>query len=136
MSLLKSLEKAVKGTRVALTDVLDNLPYNEQGLVAAIAQDNSSGEVLMLAWMDRTAIEKTLADGWVCYYSRSRQTYWRKGESSRHVQKLVSMAFDCDGDALLLQVDQSGPACHTLRDQCFYLSVDGNEVEVTCDGYA
>lgn len=133
MALLKDLEQAASGTRAPLADVLDALPYNDQGLIAAIAQDASSHEVLMLAWMDRTAIERTLADGDVWYFSRSRQTYWRKGESSGNVQKLKRMAFDCDGDALLLTVDQTGPACHTNRGNCFYLQVDGSDVVVATD---
>ena len=133
MALLKDLEQASKGTRASLSEVLDALPYNEQGLIAAIAQDASSEAVLMLAWMDRTAIERTLADGDVWYYSRSRQAYWRKGESSGHVQKLKRMAFDCDGDALLVTVEQTGPACHTNRGDCFYLQVDGSEVVVAAD---
>lgn len=131
MALIKSLESAPIGHRVPLTEVLDALPYNEQGLIAAIAQDHQSKAVLMLAWMDRIAIERTLAEGMVCYYSRSRQTHWRKGETSGHVQHLVDMAFDCDGDAILVSVRQSGPACHTNRPNCFYLRVAGNEVLVS-----
>ena len=87
----------------------------------------------MMAWMDRTAIERTLAEGYACYYSRSRKTYWQKGESSGHVQKLVELRFDCDGDAILLLVEQTGPACHTDRDSCFYLLVEGHRVRVTED---
>ena len=130
MALLKTLENASQGTRTPLADVLDALPYNEQGLIAAIAQDADSREVLMLGWMDRTAIQRTLDEGLVCYYSRSRQTYWRKGETSGHVQNFVNMRFDCDGDALLVTVKQSGPACHTNRPNCFYLLVEGDEVVV------
>ncbi len=130
MTVLKNLESAAPGTAVALSALLDDLPYNAQGLIAAIAQDASSHEVLMLAWMDRTAIERTLAEGQVWYYSRSRKAYWRKGETSGHTQKLLNLAFDCDGDALLLSVDQSGPACHTNRKNCFYLQVQGNNVVV------
>jgi phosphoribosyl-AMP cyclohydrolase len=130
MTLLKNLESAAPGTAVALSDLLDELPYNEQGLIAAIAQDASSHEVLMLGWMDRTAIERTLSEGQVWYFSRSRQVYWRKGETSGHTQKLLQLAFDCDGDALLLSVDQTGPACHTNRKNCFYLQVQGNNVVV------
>ena len=133
MPLLKDLEGANGGDRVALAEVLNALPYNEQGLVAAIAQDEASHEVLMLGWMDRTAIERTLAEGFACYYSRSRQTYWKKGETSGHFQKLVSMRFDCDGDAILLTVNQTGAACHTNRPNCFYLEVDGEEVVITSE---
>ena len=130
MALLKDLEGATTGQRVALADVLDALPYNEQGLVAAIAQDSESKTVLMLGWMNRTAIERTLAEGRVWYFSRSRQTYWRKGESSGHTQALKALHIDCDGDALLLEVEQVGPACHTNRPTCFYLAVDGDEIVI------
>lgn len=130
MALLKQLESAALHQRSPLTDLLDNLPYNEQGLIAAIAQDVDTKDVLMLGWMDRTAIERTLAEGMVCYYSRSRQTYWRKGETSGHTQTLVNMRFDCDGDAVLVTVQQQGPACHTNRPNCFYLLVDGDAVVV------
>ncbi len=133
MALLKQLESAAAGTRTPLNRVLDALPYNDQGLIAAIAQDAQSKQVLMLAWMDRTAIERTLTDGQVWYYSRSRQAYWRKGETSGNVQQLLEMRFDCDGDALLMLVNQTGAACHTNRADCFYLRVDGNEVVVTSD---
>lgn len=128
--LLEDLEAAAAGSTVPLADVLDALPYNDQGLIAAIAQDADSQAVLMLAWMDRTAIERTLEEGFACYYSRSRQTYWRKGETSGHLQKLIEMRFDCDGDAVLLRVDQTGPACHTNRENCFYLRVENDQVRV------
>ncbi|MCR9262029.1 MAG: phosphoribosyl-AMP cyclohydrolase [Pseudomonadaceae bacterium] len=130
MGLLKNLEGAVKGASVPFDALLDNLPYNDQGLIAAIAQDATSHQVLMLAWMDRTAIERTINEGQVWYFSRSRNTYWRKGESSGHTQQLISMAFDCDGDAVLLEVKQTGPACHTNRHHCFYLQVQGQQVVV------
>ncbi len=133
MSILKRLEEAPLGTRADLSEVLDVLPWNQQGLVAAIAQDATSKEVLMLGWMDRTAIERTLEERRVWYFSRSRNTYWRKGETSGHEQELVSMRFDCDGDALLLSVNQTGPACHTYRETCFYLSVDLS-VDQSVDG--
>ncbi len=133
MGLLKNLEDAQTGTSTALASLLDTLPYNAQGLIAAIAQDATSRQVLMLAWMDRTAIERTIEQGQVWYFSRSRNTYWRKGESSGHTQQLKSMAFDCDGDAVLLEVNQTGPACHTDRTHCFYLQVQGQQVVVTCD---
>jgi phosphoribosyl-AMP cyclohydrolase len=133
MGLLKNLEDAQTGTSIALASLLDTLPYNAQGLIAAIAQDATSRQVLMLAWMDRTAIERTIEQGQVWYFSRSRNTYWRKGESSGHTQQLKSMAFDCDGDAVLLEVNQTGPACHTDRTHCFYLQVQGQQVVVTSD---
>ena len=109
---------------------LDSVKFNADGLVPAIAQDADSGEVLMLAWMNRQAIEHTLAEGVACYYSRSRDALWRKGETSGHVQDLVSVRFDCDGDAVLLKVRQTGPACHTNRPSCFYLEVDDDRVRV------
>lgn len=133
MALLETLESAPAGTSAALEDVLAGLKYNEQGLVAAVAQDHDTHEVLMLAWMDRTAIERTLADGYATYFSRSRQRLWRKGESSGHTQRLRAMRFDCDGDAVLLTVEQTGPACHTNRNNCFYLHVQGDQVVVTQD---
>ncbi len=127
---LKDLESKASGTRIPLNQVLDQLPYNEQGLIPAVAQDADSKEVLMLAWMNREAIEATLKNGYATYYSRSRQAFWRKGETSGHLQKLVAMHIDCDGDAILLTVEQSGPACHTNRPNCFYLKVDGEQVEI------
>jgi len=129
----RNLESADAGDTRVLTDILDALRYNDQGLIPAIAQDFESLEVLMLGWMNRTSIERTLTEGFACYWSRSRQTYWRKGESSGHLQALKAMRFDCDGDTVLLLVDQSGPACHTNRNNCFYLEVDGAEVRVTSE---
>ncbi|MCG8669007.1 MAG: phosphoribosyl-AMP cyclohydrolase, partial [Pseudomonadales bacterium] len=102
-------------------------------LIPAIAQQHDSGEVLMMAWMNKLSIEETLATNQVCYWSRSRQTYWRKGESSGHVQKLVSMHIDCDGDTLLLKVNQLGPACHTNRRNCFYIEIDSDQATITDD---
>lgn len=127
----KRLERGHPGDSVALAEVLARLHYNSDGLIPAIAQQYDSGKVLMLAWMNRQAIEETLRSGRVCYWSRSRQSYWRKGESSGHIQMLVEMRIDCDGDTLLLQVDQKGPACHTGRNRCFYLKVDHDSVAIT-----
>ncbi|WP_170450024.1 phosphoribosyl-AMP cyclohydrolase [Ruegeria arenilitoris] len=105
--------------------------FNEAGLVPAIAQEESTGEVLMMAWMNAEAIRKTLETGRVTYWSRSRQSFWVKGESSGHVQELVDFRVDCDRDCLLVLVRQSGPACHTNRRSCFYTAVrDGEEVEL------
>lgn len=103
------------------------ITFDEKGLIPAIAQQHDSGEILMMAWMNRESLADTLATGQVCYWSRSRQSLWRKGESSGQVQKLVELALDCDGDCLLLKVDQTGVACHTGRRSCFYriLSKDG-----------
>lgn len=130
MTDLKALEVAAAGTSVDLADFLDAVKFNEQGLVPAIAQDSASGTVLMLAWMNRASIEQTLATGLVTYFSRSRQSLWQKGETSGNTQRLLSMQFDCDGDAVLMQVDQTGPACHTERPNCFYLNVQGGQVVV------
>jgi phosphoribosyl-AMP cyclohydrolase len=105
------------------TGLLEALNFNGEGLVAAVAQQHDSGEILMLAWMNRAAIEETLATGQVCYYSRSRQALWRKGERSGQTQRLIEMRIDCDGDALLLLVEQRGVACHTGRRSCFFRAV-------------
>jgi phosphoribosyl-AMP cyclohydrolase len=104
-----------------------NVRFNDAGLVPAIAQQHDTGEVLMLAWMSRESISETLATGRVCYWSRSRQSLWRKGETSGHVQRLVGFRADCDGDSLLLLVDQTGPACHTGRRSCFFNVVSNEE---------
>jgi phosphoribosyl-AMP cyclohydrolase / phosphoribosyl-ATP pyrophosphohydrolase len=100
--------------------VLDALRFDRDGLVAAVAQQHDTGEVLMLAWMNRDAVAETLATGWACYWSRSRRSLWRKGETSGHVQRVVELRIDCDGDAVLLLVDQTGPACHTGERSCFH----------------
>lgn len=118
------------GSSLPLERVLDSLPFNEQGLVPAIAQAHDSLEVLMLAWMNREALDETLRTGRVCYWSRSRSRLWRKGERSGQTQHLRSLRLDCDGDTLLLLVEQKGPACHTGRRSCFYNVVDGNLVRV------
>ncbi len=129
----KELETAPDGATRPLNDVLDALRYNERGLVPAIAQDVRTGEVLMLAWMNRTSIERTLETGYAWYYSRSRQKLWWKGETSGHVQKIVDLSFDCDADAILMRVEQAGAACHTYRESCFYLRVDGDRVRIVGD---
>lgn len=102
---------------------MPEIAYNSQGLVPAIAQQHDTGEVLMLAWMNAESVAETLATGRVCYWSRSRQALWRKGETSGHTQRLVEMRLDCDGDAILLRVDQTGPACHTGERSCFFTPV-------------
>jgi len=106
--------------------LIDDLKFDAHGLLPAIAQDASSGRVLMLAWMNREAFEQTLATGFAHYYSRSRKKQWKKGETSGHVQKIVDMYLDCDGDTLLLKVEQTGPACHTNRESCFYRQHHGD----------
>lgn len=109
----------------------DTLIYNDAGLIPAIAQDETSGEVLMMAWMNAEAVARTLATGRVTYWSRSRSSFWIKGESSGHVQELVDLRVDCDRDCLLVVVHQTGPACHTNRRSCFYTAVrDADEVEL------
>ncbi len=131
--LLVSLETAQAGTELALADLLAVLRFNEQGLIPAVAQATDTGQVLMLAWMNLESLQETLNTGHVCYYSRSRRTLWRKGETSGHVQKLVSLKVDCDGDAILLEVEQTGPACHTNRLSCFYLEIADGRVRVCTD---
>jgi phosphoribosyl-AMP cyclohydrolase len=123
MNLWLQLEQAGLGNSRPLAEVLDATPWNADGLIAAIAQQHDSGAVLMLAWMNRTALEETLASGQVCYWSRSRQQLWRKGETSGHRQRLIEARLDCDGDAVLLLVEQQGPACHTGRPNCFYNAI-------------
>ena len=111
--------------------VLDAIHFDAAGLVPAIAQQHDTGEVLMVAWMNRAALEETLATGRVCYWSRSRGKLWRKGESSGQEQHLVELRLDCDGDTILLLVDQTGVACHTGRRSCFYRAMrDGALVEI------
>jgi len=110
-------------------EFLELVKFDAEGLVPVIAQQHDSGEVLMMAWMNRAAIEETLATGWVCYWSRSRQAYWRKGETSGQTQTLRELRVDCDGDTLLALVDQKGVACHTGRRSCFYRAADGEAVK-------
>ena len=130
MGIFKQLESLQRGDSVPLAAALDELPWNADGLLPAIAQQFDSGEVLMMAWMDREALDETLASGRVCYSSRSRRSRWRKGESSGQVQTLRGLRLDCDGDTILLEVDQTGPACHTGRRDCFYNRVEGDRLVV------
>ena len=109
-----------------MTDWLDEIHWNEDGLVPAIAQDHKTGRVLMMAWMNREALALTATEQRAIYWSRSRGKLWRKGEESGHVQKVRSIRTDCDGDVLLLAVEQvGGIACHTGRESCFFLELDG-----------
>ena len=112
---------------------IDQLKFNSDGLIPAIVQEHGSGRVLMMAWMNRSSLLKTLELGQTVFWSRSRQKYWIKGESSGHVQKVRDLAFDCDGDTLLIQVDQVGAACHEGYKSCFFRSVSdgGSTVQVT-----
>ena len=108
-----------------------SLKYDEKGLIPAIAQDAESGQVLMMAWMNAESVARTLQTGRVTYWSRSRASFWVKGESSGHVQDLVELRVDCDRDCLLALVRQTGPACHTNRRSCFYTAIrGGDEVEI------
>jgi len=107
------------------------LVYNDAGLIPAVAQDSRSKDVLMMAWMNEEAVKKTLETGKATYWSRSRKSFWVKGETSGHTQKVVDIRIDCDRDCILLLVEQLGPACHTNRMSCFYTNVqDGEEQEL------
>lgn len=108
--------------------LLDAVRFDREGLVPCIAQQHDSGEVLMMAWMNRAALAETLSTGRVTYWSRSRAALWRKGESSGQVQKLVDLRLDCDGDTLLALVDQQGVACHTGRRNCFFRAIREGEL--------
>lgn len=120
----QSLEGYSDLTELGLEEVTDKLGFDFRGLLPVITQDAVSKEVLMLAWMNKTALSETLLTGYVTYWSRSRNQLWVKGETSGHTQELVSLSFDCDGDAILCRVNQKGAACHTGRKHCFYLQAD------------
>ncbi len=112
---------------------MDLIQFNDQGLVPAIAQEEGTGAVLMMAWMNREAVRATLETGDVTYWSRSRQELWRKGATSGNTQTLVDFRIDCDGDTLLLQVQQNGPACHTNVRTCFFKAVRGSAIKTLQD---
>lgn len=114
--------------------LLDSVAFGTDGLVPAIVQDGESGEILMLAYMNREALQKTLETGKSHFWSRSRNALWRKGETSGNEQTMRQIRLDCDGDALLLKVDQKGVACHTGERSCFYRQVDGNEITKVATG--
>ena len=115
----------------AVDPALDAIKFGPDGLVPAIAQQHDTGEILMQAWMNRESVRITLAESRACYWSRSRQALWRKGETSGQVQHLKELRLDCDGDAVLLLVDQEGVACHTGRRSCFFKAWrDGHWVEI------
>lgn len=120
-------------TPESLDELFSALRFDRDGLVAAIAQQHDTGEVLMLAWMSRESIRETLAGGRVVYWSRSRQALWRKGDTSGQVQHLRELRIDCDGDAVLLLVDQVGVACHTGRRSCFYRAVRDGRLRTIAD---
>ena len=110
-------------------DFLDSLKYDSNGLVPAVVQDDESGEVLMVGYMNREAVRRTLATGRTCFWSRSRQEFWVKGETSGHIQEVKSVRVDCDKDCLLVKVEQTGAACHTGYRSCFFREVDGEGIE-------
>lgn len=130
MSIWLSLESAPKNSLVPLNTVIDSIPWNKDGLITAIAQQHDTKEVLMLAWINKKALIETLTTKQVCYWSRSRQSLWRKGETSGHTQTLIEARLDCDGDAILLLVNQLGSACHTGRPNCFYNAINGSYLRV------
>jgi len=129
----KTLEASAKGDTSSLEAAIEQLRFNDDGLIPVIAQQYDTRDVLMMAWMNRESILETLKTRHVCYWSRSRQSFWRKGESSGNIQTLKELRIDCDGDTLLCLVDQKGPACHTDRTNCFYLRVDDESLTVTSD---
>ena len=130
MTFYKDLESAETGSSFNWTEAADSLKFDSAGLIPVIAQQFDSKEVVMMAWMNREALDDTLKTGRVCYWSRSRQKLWRKGEESGQIQRLKELRIDCDGDALLALVDQTGPACHTGRRSCFYSVVKDDQLEV------
>src|SRR5580658_6661087 len=109
----------------------DNLKFNAEGLIPAIVQEQSTGRVLMMAWMNRASLETTIATGKTHFWSRSRQKFWMKGETSGHVQVVKDIAFDCDGDTLLIQVEQTGAACHEGYKSCFFRSTGEDGFKIT-----
>jgi phosphoribosyl-AMP cyclohydrolase len=123
----------VDTTAARFAEVLAAIAFDDDGLVPAVAQQHDTGEVLMVAWMNRDAVRETLASGRVCYWSRSRAALWRKGETSGQAQALVELRLDCDGDTLLLLVDQTGVACHTGRRNCFFRAVREGALETIAE---
>lgn len=133
MNFYKNTEKSAKGDNFSLESALAELKFNSDGLIPAIAQQHDSNEVLMMAWMNRESLDETLKTGRACFWSRSRQKLWRKGESSGQVQVLKQIRIDCDGDTLLLLVDQTGPACHSGRKSCFYNVIKDQALVIDSD---
>ena len=129
----RELENSEPGDQIPFRELVEQLRFNDAGLVPVIAQDVETQTVLMLAWMNRVALEQTISTGLMTYWSRSRQKLWLKGETSGHYQSVQSISFDCDGDAVLCKVRQEGSACHTGRKHCFYLGLDmdGETVTIT-----
>ena len=120
-------------TEDKLNTLLSDLSFDANGLIPAIAQQFDSGEVLMMAWMNKEAVKATLTENRGVYWSRSRNSLWRKGESSGQIQQLKEFRWDCDRDTILLLVDQTGVACHTGRRNCFYFAIRGDEVTTISD---
>ena len=114
--------------QAAIDKMLAAIQFDTQGLVPAVAQQQGSGEVLMMAYMNRDAVVETMRTGRVCYWSRSRRAPWRKGDTSGHIQELVELRVDCDGDTLLVEVEQTGVACHTGRHNCFFRAIRDGEL--------
>ena len=111
---------ATAPSEATIAALLARIAFDERGLVPAIAQQHDSGEVLMMAWMNRESLAETLRTGRACYWSRSRRAFWRKGDTSGHIQEVRECRLDCDGDTVLLLVEQTGPACHTGARSCFF----------------
>lgn len=132
----QKLENLPDKTSIDLNEVIDQLAFNEDGLIPVIAQDATSKDIRMFAWMNKESLIKTIATKRMTYWSRSRNQFWIKGETSGHTQTVKSMAFDCDGDVILCQIDQVGAACHTGRPGCFYLNVNFEQSQVTITGDA
>lgn len=130
----QTLERHDNDIPLELQKVIDELSFNEQGLIPVIAQDAESKDILMFAWMNKEALMMTLETKRMTYWSRSRKKLWIKGETSGHTQRLVSIYFDCDGDTILCQIEQKGAACHTGRPSCFYLHVDTDNKQVWVKG--
>ncbi len=128
--IFKEIELAALGQQYDFERVFEQIKWNQDGLIPAIAQDQHSKEVLMMAWVNAPALLQTLTSKQVCYWSRSRQCLWRKGDTSGHQQKLIEARLDCDGDSILFLVHQQGPACHTKRPSCFYLGLHTHLVTI------
>ncbi|MBI2978009.1 MAG: phosphoribosyl-AMP cyclohydrolase [Rhodospirillales bacterium] len=130
---MRAAKARKRKTRLATSTVADIIAFNADGLVPAIAQQFDTGEVLMMAWMNRDAVAETLKSGRVCYWSRSRKKLWRKGETSGQIQTLKDFRWDCDADTVLLLVDQTGVACHTGRRNCFFNAMRDGKLKVIAD---
>lgn len=129
-SIFEQMEHGSLGQKFDFEAVFERIKWNQDGLVPVITQDQTSKEVLMMAWVNRDALIETLQTKQVCYWSRSRKCLWRRVESSGHRQYLTDARLDCDGDCLLFFVNQTGPACHTLRPTCFYLGLNTDQVMI------